>query len=573
MASYNLSKQEIIEKVTGDGLLPDKEIRKFKIYLNNSNDIDNILKAFDKFKDENKKHYLSEFLTIKNRNEQANFLKLNTGIRGFLKNINNTKIEKVYKTSKGIATTKIVALMTTGTLPGLYIAGAVVARLTAPIAINYFTDNFANNNITLKHIQKRISSIKKEFENDLPSKNKHLNRVFKLIPESIYYNNSMPINKKEEFLNTSINMLKSCDRYIKILLKKQQPQTVFNFLNILREEIEKRGITIEEATKKSRFFSNEGFASLQSHIFLKMLENKNNMLSIITKAKEVEKAVGDEFVEDAMGIFGKITEKTSIYKNINFTENKVFEKIIKIENITDPKSLYKDVISSNIEERIFNQSKELKELINTSESIINDTTNFMDDIIDVFIKNDKVNSIAKLSIAKPINMVSEKVKDIPKICSEKITEYSLKVNEKIERLDELIQKGKIHGKFGSKYPCIMVDFLKEITKKAIKNVIDFIDANIPIKDFIKDTKKEVLMIWNFYDKFKDGIRWGIVEGAGLLTRTTPKFEKNFQNHEILNHKNKLTSGIKSQLNHIKKNAEKLNMTGPGDNIERKMKNI
>lgn len=566
-----LTRNDLIKKIKDEGLLPDKEILKYKSFLNSMNGFISTTKAFEVFKDPKQKHYLQEFLTIKNVKEQQTFIKNNTGIRGIVKSLKENKAENSYKLGKGLATTKIVSLISAGTIPGLYIAGAVVARLAIPVAINYITDNFSNNNKTLKYIEKRISIIKEDYKENETIKNKNLNRIFRLIPESIYYNNNMSVYQKEKFFNESVKMLKSCDRYIKILLQNQQPQTVFNFLNVLREEVEKRNMTIEEITSKSKFFSNKGFASLQSHIFLKMLDTQETMVNVITKAKEAEKAIGDEFIEDAVGIFGKIGDKANIYKNINIGIPNEINKFIKIENITDPKSLYKDIISSNIEERLLNRVSGINGIMSSAEDIIKDTNTFTNDVIDLLIKNEKINKTAKSIIGKPINVLSEKSKEIPKIISEKLSEYSLSVNEKIDKINESIKNGKVNGKYGIKQACLLIDYLKESTQKIIKVTSDFIDNYIPIKDFLKETKKELLMVWNFYDKFKDGIRWCVVEGAGKLTNTSSKFENNFNGHEILNHKDKLTSGIKSQLNHIRKNANQINMVGSGDDIEKRMK--
>lgn len=61
-----------------------------------------------------------------------------------------------------------------------------------------------------------------------------------------------------------------------------------------------------------------------------------------------------------------------------------------------------------------------------------------------------------------------------------------------------------------------------------------------------------------FDHIKDGFRILVTETAGLTTLTRLRFNNNFQGHEILNHKDKLSTNIRSQLNHIKKSANSFN---------------
>lgn len=543
---------DALKYIKDNKLIPAAEYKKIELKLAYGNPrhaaaySQNIEKAYLKFGNSKSDKYFQEFLTIKNPLKQTEYINKYGGFTGLINKVKENKLDYLAKIGKSASssalTYKLVPILLGATAPTLMISAAVLARVSAPVACYFVHNNYCNSNTYLKHICSKMDLINKEFGHGNNTANNHLDRLFTLIPQSADFKHKNSLPQKEKYFDECIKLYKSSDRYVKTLLRDQPPEVVFGYLNEVRKELKKRDVSIDEAVKSSRFFTNKGFGAIQAVAMLKIFDNTDNMVSIITKSNKEEKRIADEYIDSMTGLYAKILEKNSVYKSF---------KVLK--DIADPKDFVKDVMSEKI-----TQSMTSKNLLNIKGVIID-----VNEVVSDFNKYAKstveaagISEISKDVQDKAFNKITEKISDVPKSIGESTAGFLVDIKEKQEGIRKNIKYGGL-SRYG------MVRKTSECLDKIINQIEkigpltdQFLNNHLTIKKYAEKIGKIVSSVWGLYDKIKDGIRIGFVEGPGLLLRTNDKFEANFSDHAIMNHKKDLTSSIKSQLNHFKKNAKR-----------------
>jgi len=544
---------DALKYIKDNKLIPAAEHKKIELKLAYGNPryavaySQNIEKAYLKFGNNKTDKYFQEFLTIKNPTKQTEYINKYSGFTGFLNKIKENKLDYLNKIGKSASssalTYKLVPILMGAASPTLMISAAVLARVSTPIACYFIHNNYFNSNTYLKHICNKMDLVNKEFGHGNNTANNHLNRLFTLIPQSSDFKHKNPLAQKEKYFKECISLYKSSDRYVKTLLRDQTPEVVFGYLNEVRKELKKRDVTIDEAVKSSKFFTNKGFGAIQAVAMLKIFDNTDNMISIITKSNKEEKRISDEYIDSMTGLYAKILEKNNIYKSFKV-----------IRDIADPKAFVKDVMSEKI-----TQSMTSKNLLNIKGVIVD-----VNEVVNDFNKYAKATVEAATGIPdvskniqdKALGKITEKVSDVPKKIGESTADFIINIKEKQEGVRKNIKAGGL-SRYG------VVRKTSECLEKIINQIEkigpltdQFLNNHLTIKKYAEKIGKIVSSVWGLYDKIKDYVRIGLVETPGMLLGTKNKFEVNFRDHPIMNHKKDLTSSIKSQLNHFKKNAER-----------------
>jgi len=544
---------DALKYIKDNKLIPAAEYKKMELKLTYGNPrhaaaySQNIEKAYLKFGNNKSDKYFQEFLTIKNPSKQTEYIKKYSSFTGFLNKIKENKLDYAVKLSKSASssalTYKLLPILLLTASPTLMVGMAVLARVTAPIACYFVHNNYCNSNTYLKHICSKMDLVNKEFGQNNNTANNHLNRLFTLIPQSPDFKHKNPLAQKEKYFNECVKLYKSSDRYVKTLLRDQPPEVVFSYLNEVRKELKKRNVSIDDAVKSSRFFTNKGFGAIQSVAMLKIFDNADNMISIISKSNKEEKRIADEYIDSMTGLYNKILEKNSVYKSFKV-----------IRDIADPKAFVKDVMSEKI-----TQSMSSKNLLNIKGIIVD-----VNEVVSDFNKYAKATVEAATGIPdiskglqdKALSKITEKVSDVPKNIGESTADFIINIKEKQEGIRKNIKAGGLsrYGVVRKTSECLekMINQIEKIGPLTEQ----FLNNHLTIKTYAEKIGKIVSSVWGLYDKIKDYVRIGLVEGPGLVLGTKNKFEVNFSGHAIMNHKKDLTSSIKSQLNHFKKSAER-----------------
>lgn len=424
--------------------------------------------------------------------------------------------------------------------PTAFLSLAIIARISAPLAVEYFNNNFRNNNSYLKHIQERLDKIEIDFKGDSQSIKNNIDRVMSLIPENKEFKHNQNYRNKLKYFKEGIEIYKASDRYIKNLLKDQPPAIIFKYIDEVRKDLKSKNITVEEALKSSKFFTNKGFASLQSKALLKILDNKEDLILILKKSVEDEKRIGDAYIDDITGMTGKIYEANKIYKSFSI--------------ISNPKDYFKDEMSERIRDTI----------IKNNIMYINDGKENVEALVKTFTEHTKQILDINNKIKNSINDIPE---DLLKKSIEKSVETVTELDERFEKVKKFVNENKTSNNidndsiFNKKAPQFIINKIDKICKKIesfnqMKE--NYLNGHLKTKTFVEATQKIISVVWNLFDHIKDGFRILVTETAGLTTLTRLRFNNNFQGHEILNHKDKLSTNIRSQLNHIKKSANSFN---------------
>lgn len=539
---------DALKYIKDNKLIPAAECKKIELKLAYGNPrqavaySQNIEKAYLKFGNSKSDKYFQEFLTIKNPIKQTEYINKYSSFTGVLNKIKENKLDYLTKIGKSASssalTYKLVPILLGGAAPTLTITAAVLARVSAPVACYFVHNNYFNSNTYLKHICGKMDLINKEFGHGNNTANNHLERLFTLIPQSADFKHKNSLSQKEKYFDECIKLYKSSDRYVKTLLRDQPPEVVFSYLNEVRKELKKRDVSIDEAVKSSRYFTNKGFGAIQAVAMLKIFDKTDNMVSIITKSNKEEKRIADEYIDSMTGLYAKILEKNSVYKSF---------KVLK--DIADPKDFVKDVMSEKITQSMTNRN-----LLNIKGVIID-----VNEVVSDFNKYAKstVEAAGMSEIQdKAFNKITEKLNDVPKNIGESTAEFIINAKEKQEGIKKSIKAGGLsrYGVVRKTSECL--DKIISQIEKIGPLTDQFLNNHLTIKKYAEKVGKIVSSVWGLYDKIKDGVRISLVEGPGLLLRTNDKFEANFSDHPIMNHKKDLTSSIKSQLNHFKKNAKR-----------------
>lgn len=518
----------------------------------------NIVRAYKSFRDSKKDKYFQEFLSYSNPSLQDSYLKKYSGFFGFINRIKENKAEytsKVLKnTSSAFISYKLYPILLTMTAtPTAFLSLAIIARISAPLAVEYFNNNFRNNNSYLKHIQERLDKIEIDFKGDSQSIKNNIDRVMSLIPENKEFKHNQNYRNKLKYFKEGIEIYKASDRYIKNLLKDQPPAIIFKYIDEVRKDLKLKNITVEEALKSSKFFTNKGFASLQSKALLKILDNKEDLILILKKSVEDEKRIGDAYIDDITGMTGKIYEANKIYKSFSI--------------ISNPKDYFKDEMSERIRDTI----------IKNNIMYINDGKENVEALVKTFTEHTKQILDINNKIKNSINDIPE---DLLKKSIEKSVETVTELDERFEKVKKFVNENKTSNNidndsiFNKKAPQFIINKIDKICKKIesfnqMKE--NYLNGHLKTKTFVEATQKIISVVWNLFDHIKDGFRMLVTETAGLTTLTRLRFNHNFQGHEILNHKDKLSTNIRSQLNHIKKSANRFNHNN--NDIQRSIKGL
>ena len=182
------------------------------------------------------------------------------------------------------------------------------------------------------------------------------------------------------------------------------------------------------------------------------------------------------------------------------------------------------------------------------------------------------------------NKIKNSINDIPedllKKSIEKSVETVTELDERFEKVKKFVNENKTSNNidndsiFNKKAPQFIINKIDKICKKIesfnqMKE--NYLNGHLKTKTFVEATQKIISFVWNLFDHIKDGFRMLVTETAGLTTLTRLRFNHNFQGHEILNHKDKLSTNIRSQLNHIKKSANRFNHNN--NDIQRSIKGL
>lgn len=554
-------KNEIIDYIKENKLFPKKELQKviYRISTLNTNDnaFENLVLSFDLFANKKNKSYFQEFLTIKKEEEQDIFIEKYSGIKGLLnKNLEN-KGELALSIAKRSSTAFIAKTFAvsaaTLSAPSAVIGLAVILRASAPLAIKYISNNYTTNNPTVEHIDKRIKSIVKNYENNnynaytTEDKNK-INAFFKLIPESQYFNHNRKLKDKIEYFYKAKDILKCTDRYIKNFLKQQEPELTFFYVNEIIKEINKHGLDLKKVLKASENYTNKGFVSLQAQVFDKIFK-QDNMLNMLLKIKEDETELGTEFIDDLISVVDKMYSPNKVYKSFKI--------------ITDPKDFTKDLISSSIEKKIDSYTEEYrKEVI----AWVNSPMEKIDNLETRLLKN-KSEGVVGISnfITGKVHALNQKVvkqiTDSPEKVSEILSEHLIDIEKDLERVKKLGENWKNPGNIWMKRQVAdFIIFLEKNISVIKKCKDDFLNKHTTLKNCIDKITATLSSIWKKYEEVKKVCKektiMGLQHSGAFIVRTNSKFEKQFSGHEIMNHQDKLTPSIKSQLADIRKKANR-----------------
>jgi len=554
-------RDDIVKYIKDNKLLPRKELNKliYKITQMNASDyaFENLVSAFDLFANKKNKHYFQEFLTIKKEEDQDGFLNKYSGISGIinkqLENKGQTLISGAKSTGSLFIAKSFVVSASVLSLPSAAVGLAIIARASAPLAVKYISNNYTTNNPTIEHMDKRLKSIINKYDNknhnsySVEDKNK-LNGFLKLIPESQYFKNSKRLKDKIEYFQLSKEVLRCTDKYIKNFLKQQQPELTFFYINEVMKEVNKHGLNLKDVLKGSTYYTNKGFASLQCQIFDKLFK-QDNMLNMLLNIKEDEKELGTEFIDDLISIVDKIYSPNKVYKSFKI--------------ITDPKEFTKDLISESINKKMDAYAEEYKKDIITW---VNSPMAKLDNL-EAKLLEKKSEGMVDLShfITGKIHALNEKIvkkiEESPEKVSEILAEHILDIEKDLSRVKKTgeIWNRNRYGKLKHAAAATIlfisekVDYIKQCKE-------DFLNRHITLKSFIDKITTTLSKIWEKYENFKKICKeksiMGLQHTGAFIERTNKKFATQFAGHEIMNHGDKLTPSIKSQLANIKKKANR-----------------
>lgn len=552
-------KDEVVKYIKDNKLLPRKELNKLVYKITQMNDsaysFENLVNAFDLFANKKNKHYFQEFLTIKNEPEQDAFLDRYSGISGIinkkLENKGDVLVSGAKKAGTLLITKSFVASAAALSLPSAAIGLAIIARASAPMAIKYISNNYTTNNPTIEHMDKRLNSIINKYDNknyntySVDDKNK-INSFLKLIPESQYFKNNKRLKDKIEYFKLAKEVLCCTDKYIKNFLRQQPPELTFYYINEVIKEVNKHGLNLKDVLQGSSYYTNKGLASLQCQIFDKLFK-QDNMLNMLLNIKEDETELGTEFIDDLITIVDKIYSPNKVYKSFKI--------------ITDPKEFTKDLISESINKKMDAYAEEYKKDI---VAWVNSPMAKIDNL-EAKLLEKKSEGMVELShfVTGRIHALNEKVvkklQDSPENVSEIMADHILDIEKDLSRVKKTGQLwGRDrHGKFKQTVSATIlfisekIDFIKQCKD-------NFLNRHLTLKSFIDKVSSTLSAIWEKYESFKKICKeksiMGLQHTGAFFERTNKKFATQFTGHEIMNHGDKLTPSIKSQLTNIRKKA-------------------
>lgn len=324
----------IFDYINKNDLLSPPEFKSFKLFLNNEvKAYTNLAIAYNKLGNKKNKLYFQEFLTIRDIEQQRKYLKEHLGLNGTLNKFKDNKQEILFKAATGVISG--IACSTFFALPTALAIGGVALKLSNRLLLKSITNNFTLNNESIEFLNKKVNVANKEKE---PLRTKELERLFKLIPKSHEFKDGMNIEDKINYFKEGIQLYKRSDRKIKILLKGQDTNLIFNYISTLRSEIRKRNISVEQALSTSKYFTHDGLASIQSVTLMKILNNPKTLNKIFNQSVENSKNTISEYIEDGMYSVEKIFKKNKIMRTLSYMIN--------------PKDMYIDIVSKRIDERL-----------------------------------------------------------------------------------------------------------------------------------------------------------------------------------------------------------------------------
>lgn len=539
----------IFDYISTNDLLSPPELKSFKLFLNSEvKSYTNLAIAYNKLANKNNKLYFQEFLTIRDIQKQREYLKKHTGLNRLFNKVKDNKneiaIKAVASVVSGIACGSFFAL------PTALAIGGIALKLSNRILLKSITNNFTLNNDSLEFLNKRIKIANNEKE---PTRKNELERLFKLIPNSHEFKKDMDTDQKLKYFNEGIELYKRSDRKIKILLKGQDSNLLFNYISTLRSEIRKRNISIEQALSTSRYFTHDGLASIQSATLMKMLNNPKTLNKVFNQSLENSKNTIGGYVEDGVYSIEKIFKKNKIIKTLSYMLN--------------PKDMYTDLLSKRIDDKLEIGKESGHIFINERfPEFINKTMNHIDNII---VKTFSIEKQTHYSTSK--NLIKEGVKDFTEELRDKLLENSLELNDYYKGTLDYLE----NSNFGN-------NKLKGNIKKVINIIFNgyndikndfniFIAKNQSLEQLINKTKKVLNLIGhslnkylNFHDnnveKIKETAFNAINRSLQIISKEEEQFNENFKSYKTISkfdeHFNKKMSIIfKHHLNDLKDNID------------------
>lgn len=542
----------IFDYISENDLLSPPELKSFKLFLNSEvKSYTNLAIAYNKLANKNNKLYFQEFLTIRNTEKQREYLKKHIGLNGLFNKAKDNKNDIAIKAAAGVISG--IACSTFFALPTALAIGGVALKLSNRILLRSITNNFTLNNDSLEFLNKRINLANNQEE---PMRKNELERLFKLIPNSHEFKKDMETDQKLKYFNEGIELYKRSDRKIKILLKGQDSNLLFNYISTLRSEMRKRNISTEQALSTSRYFTHDGLASIQSATLMKMLNNPKTLHKIFNQSLENSKNTIGGYVEDGVYSVEKIFKKNKIIRTLSYMFN--------------PKDMYTDILSRRIDDKLEIGKESGHIFLNEKfPEFINKTINHIDNIISKTFNVENIQKSTHYSTSK--TLIKEGMKDFTEELRDKLIENSLELNDYYkETLDYLDKSTFGNNKIKGNIKKVMETFINGYND--IKtNFNMFVSEHKTIEDVINKTKKVFKIIGhslnkylNFHDdnleRIKETTFNTINKSLQLISKEEEQFNENFKNYKTISKfdekfSKKMSVIFKHHLNDLKDNID------------------